>query len=531
MARSPIAMLAVLILNTVTSLPVLEGSQSERQKAEELLKAGRVEEALPLLLNQHRLQPADAALSYQIGLAYTRLEQLDSAAEFYRKALHVNPRLIPARRNLATVLWFQGQKTESEKQFHAVSKVQPEDPIAHFYLGVAAFERKEFATARDRFLKGGDLAFRNPESLPMVLETFLAAKDLEAVNRLLQIAGTEADLSVESRFRVGLLFGRYGHFDRAVQSLFQIRETYPDRKVLLRNLGLAQLESGEFQDAIATFQSGVELGDDSMDVQLWLAEAYEKSGNPEGAYQALSKAVDRSPSNEVGYLALAQFASAHHNNEFAVQILERGLKKIPGSSKLLVEKGVLHALDQDFQSAQISFEQAAQSEPTSTLPLLSLGLVKLQSGKLDQAVAMFKEAGSRDSGDYRPRYLLALSLIRMGGQDEPVQRKAILDALREALKCKPDHVESLVSLGQTLMADGQTDSALAQLKKAVALDPEHATALYQLGLAYRKLGKLQEAQQSLTAFENLKVKSKQEEDEARRELVQILKLVSGRSRN
>ena len=56
------------------------------------MKAGRISEALPLLLEAHRTQPRNAALCQQLGIAYTQLQQFTEAAQFYRKALSIQPR-------------------------------------------------------------------------------------------------------------------------------------------------------------------------------------------------------------------------------------------------------------------------------------------------------------------------------------------------------------------------------------------------------------------------------------------------------
>ena len=77
------------------------------------MKAGRISEALPLLLEAHRAQPRNAALCQQLGIAYTQLQQFTEAAQFYRRALSINPELLAARKNLGVVLWFSGQKEGS----------------------------------------------------------------------------------------------------------------------------------------------------------------------------------------------------------------------------------------------------------------------------------------------------------------------------------------------------------------------------------------------------------------------------------
>ena len=79
-------------------------------------------------------------------------------------------------------------------------------------------------------------------------------------------------------------------------------------------------------------------------------------------------------------------------------------------------------------------------------------------------------------------------------------------------------------MGQTYLSNDRLDLALNELEKARKLQPENASALYQLAMVYRKKGQTELARESLRQFEALKQRKKQEDDLARKELVQILKV-------
>ena len=99
---------------------------SSLQSAQALIREGKPREALPILLETHRNQPQNPALCHQIGVAYTQLQEFSNANRFYRMALALDPRLVPARRNLGVVLWFSNQKLEAEREFVQVLKAQPD---------------------------------------------------------------------------------------------------------------------------------------------------------------------------------------------------------------------------------------------------------------------------------------------------------------------------------------------------------------------------------------------------------------------
>ena len=79
--------------------------------------------------------------------------------------------------------------------------------------------------------------------------------------------------------------------------------------------------------------------------------------------------------------------------------------------------------------------------------------------------------------------------------------QAALAALREALEIAPNHVDALFYTGLTLVALGRTAEAVEPLEKARALAPKDEAILFQLGAVYLALEKFDQARPLLeTAF-------------------------------
>jgi tetratricopeptide (TPR) repeat protein len=500
-------------------------------RAEALLRQGKTEEALTLLLQIHRSQPSNAEVCLQIGIAYTELQQLAKAVEFYRKALKINPRFLAARKNLGTVLWFLNQKPESEREFQLVLKARPADPVPHLYLGSLEYERQRFGNAKQHFEKAGDLALQNPEALPMVLESYLATQDMSVPRHLLKQLEQAAAPNPELIFQFGLLFGRYERYDESIKAFEKIRDTYPDRYALLLNLGIAQLHGQQFKAAVRNFEDIITLNLAKPEVYRLLGEGYDKQGLPEKAYGAYARAIEMDPNAEEGYIALSKFALTHQNKDFALKVLSQGLEKTPGSAKLLLHQGIIRALEGDLTQAEESFLKACQADSQWMIPFLSLGISQLQAGKFTDASATFQKATIIAPDDYRPPYFYALTLIRAGEQGIPTSHQEVITTLRKAILLYPSGPEPHVALGRAYLAADQIDEAAAELEKAVELDPKSPTALYQLGIAYRKQGKTEAAQRILRTFEETKAKLKEVDDQERKALVQILKTVNVKREN
>ena len=245
-----------------------------------------------------------------------------------------------------------------------------------------------------------------------------------------------------------------------------------------------------------------------------LAEAYDRIGKPEEAHRAYSRAIEADPDSEEVYVALAEFASAHGNNDYALQIVGRGLERRPQSAPLIFERGILCVLQGDRSQAEASFQEAGRLKPDWALPLMARGVSKLESGDAAQATAAFQKASAIDPSDYRVHFLYATALSR-DNHISAGNRAEAIRALHQAIQLNSKDARSYVLLGQL-----NPESAEADWKAALKIEPENATALYQLGLLYQKQGRPAEAKQLLEKFRLVKAKMHGAEES----LVQILRV-------
>ena len=274
------------------------------------------------------------------------------------------------------------------------------------------------------------------------------------------------------------------------------------------------LATSDLEKARLLLEKLTALHKDSGAEWRMLAEAYDRLGKPEDAYRAYSQAIEADANSEEGYVALAEFASAHGNNDYALQIVSRGLERQPQSSALLFEQGLLRALSGDRQQSEVSFREAGRLKPDWALPAMALGIFQLESGDAAQAANEFQKARAIDPGDYRAYFLYATALSR-DSHISAKNRAEAIRALHQAIRLNPKDARSYVLLGQL-----DPERAEASWKTALKIEPENGTALYQLGLLYQKQGKAAESKPLLEKFRLAKAKMHGAEES----LVQILRV-------
>jgi tetratricopeptide (TPR) repeat protein len=259
---------------------------------------------------------------------------------------------------------------------------------------------------------------------------------------------------------------------------------------------------------------------DSRDQQAALrtAAVLDRRQMPEQAHALYAHAVEVNPDNEQAYTSIATFAAEHENRRYAIDLLERGLQRMPRSASLLVSHGLLVAIEGERDRAEREFRAAAEINSNWDMPLLALGVLQLETGRTDDAVTTFQNATERFPNESSIHYLYALALSRTG---DASTRGSVAGELLKATAITPNDSRSRALLGQTYVAMNRLSEGIAQLKRATELDPRNGTAQYQLGLAYRKLGNTALAEKHMARFRELKRRSTTEQGE----LVQVLKIL------
>ena len=242
------------------------------------------------------------------------------------------------------------------------------------------------------------------------------------------------------------------------------------------------------------------------------------SSSETGAY---ARSLEADPNSEETYIALAEFASSHGNNDYALQTAGRGLERLPKSPGLLFEQGMLWALQGDRKKAEERFMEASRLRPAWHLPLLALGVAELESGDVAQAAISFQKARALDPRDFRAHYLYATAVARESERTSGENRTGAIAALRQAIELNPGDARPHALLGQLEMSEGNPNAAALEWQTALKIDPQNGIALYQLGLLYQKQGKTEESKQLLQRFQSAKAKMRGNEES----LVQILRVV------
>lgn len=140
-----------------------------------------------------------------------------------------------------------------------------------------------------------------------------------------------------------------------------------------------------------------------------------------------------------------------------------------------------------WHDSEVLWEYTISLRPRTSLAHNNLGMVLAGQGKVEEAVAHYREALNIRPDNEEAHNNLGVALSGQGRAAEAIVH------YREALRLKPDAAETYNNLGLALAGQGQADEAIAQYREALRFDPDMAVAHDNLGNALLGQDRAEEA--------------------------------------
>ncbi len=133
------------------------------------------------------------------------------------------------------------------------------------------------------------------------------------------------------------------------------------------------------------------------------------------------------------------------------------------------------------------FEHALHVTSDNFLARNNLGVAVAEEGRIEEAIAHYREAIRIKPNYLDAHYNLGVNLMKQGRYEEA------MDHYREALRIAPHDAEIHNQVGILLVREGKHHEALGHFTEALRLKPGFAAARYNLGLALAEQGEYREA--------------------------------------
>jgi tetratricopeptide (TPR) repeat protein len=324
--------------------------------------------------------------------------------------------------------------------------------------------------------------------------------DLQAALRAFQKA-IELDRSdAEAHARLGLVYRKLGMLREATESLERARRLDPKLPRLGVLLAFNYMDAGRHADAIPLLAAEFDLEREPAVrsiVGQRLVQCYLETGNEHAALPIVEKLRQIAPDNpDVLQLALRSYMNLWNG---AFQQL---LSKAPDShqARQILAEGL--EAQERFAEAASEYRQILKAEPRLPDVHYRLGRAILRS---DASSETDEKALSEFRKELEINAQNVAALAEIG--EIHLKRSQLQEASRsfsKAFELQPGYVPARIGLAKLLIAENEWSKALEHLEASAKLAPYDEAVHYNLMIAYRGLGRAEDAKRAFDAFERLK---------------------------
>jgi tetratricopeptide (TPR) repeat protein len=253
---------------------------------------------------------------------------------------------------------------------------------------------------------------------------------------------------------LGVLTWRQAAMYRDTETLFRTTiERNSECWLAYGNLGVALLQKGHVDEAIADYEKALEIKPDYPEAHSNLGTAFLQKGRVDEAIAQCQKAL----------AIKSDYAGAHAN-----------------LGNALLQKG-------EVDEAMVHYRKVLEIKPHFFEAYNNLGTALLQKGELSEAIVHFQKAL-----EIKPDYADAQSNLGNAFLQEGQVEEAIAH-FQMALRIEPNFSQVQYNLGNAFIKKGRLDEAIGHYQKALEIDPAYAEAHGNLGSAFLKQGQVEEA--------------------------------------
>jgi Flp pilus assembly protein TadD len=314
-------------------------------------------------------------------------------------------------------------------------------------------------------------------------ELVLAATEVQAAE-----SGAASDPHV--RYVRALLATRRGEGEAAARA-WGVLLADPEAPSALRDRAQLRhidrlLEASGGHEALELAEALARAHPRSAAVATRLGQARASVGDDPGARSAWQRAADLGPGDPTPWVSLARHLRERHELSGALTALERAAQVSPSDPAVAQARAVV-LVDLGAPSAREAVRRAAELDPEAPGPWITRGSLELREGNLAAAVEALRHALSLAPEDPAAWTDLGVALARQG------DRTAARDAFERATRRAPQQGEAWNGLGALRLALDDPEGALGPLQHATSLLRQDPHPALNLGLAYERLRRWDEA--------------------------------------
>jgi len=444
------------------------------------------------VLAQSPAQPDALALKADLLLAQN---QVEPAKQTLSELIRAQPDNGGARFALATVLLEEKRYEQARAEIDAMKKRVPHDWRSRYLDAALAYRQGDAARARETILDVLKVAPDNTETLLLAGAIELQHQAFVSAESYLRKALFRAPQSVIARRLLAATYLGMGQPTKAEEMLAPALKVAPDDPLLLRLAGEIALANGNLAKGSQYYAQAAARDKGNAALRTRLAQVRFATGDPDQGFKDLEAASTIDPSH---YQADLTLVLAHvQKREYDKALAAAGTleKKQPDNPLTFYVKGSIYLMKGDQKVARANLEKALELRYDYLPAAATLARIDVADKKPEAARSRFESIVAKDPKNEQA--LLALAEV-MGVTKAPMQD--VVAMVDRAVATNPKSVPARLAAVSVRTQSGDAKGALAAALAASAALPENQQILATLGQTQLAAG---EAQQAIATFNKL----------------------------
>ena len=263
------------------------------------------DQAVAILEEALRLNPAYAKSHYNLGLVFEKRGQLAVAAVQFERAVALDSRFAKASHNLGAVRSRQGLYGRAIEAYVEALRIRPDFVQAHHDLGAAYAAVGKLDMAIDQYHQALNLA-------PDFAEAFFGLGNAHGKKGMLEISADQFARAIElkpdyaeAHHNLGVIHAKQGKFEQAAKEYEAALSIKPGYAQAYHSLGALLASQGLFSQAARQWEEALRLSPDRVDTRYNLGIAYLKMSKLSMAKKSFEQVLAKQPSHAGARQAMA----------------------------------------------------------------------------------------------------------------------------------------------------------------------------------------------------------------------------------
>ena len=245
-------------------------------------------------------------------------------------------------------------------------------------------------------------------------------------------------------------------------------------------LGELRRQTGQYPEAIAAYMRVLSQQPNNADAVLGLAETYRASGDFKNAEAQYKRSIALQPNYWGGYSKLAGFYYTRSRYPEAIEYFKKVTELVPDSERGYNNLGAIYQRIGRYDEAIGVFQRSIQRKP-SAQGYSNLGTCHYFLGQFDAAAQAYQKAVELSPRHYVFQRNLGDACRWIPGEGARAREafERAVELCDEAIRINPADSRAHVTRASALAKLGREREARASILRALEIEPQHASNVYE----------------------------------------------------